>query len=295
MAIEFISEQHKNITYTKEANSLIKNFVIENSDAIVNFKLNDLKTKDGLELFDFIGNETQADNQISDYETIDSLIEYNSLKGLFINEHTKPKPKVNLSNFPNLRMFSCDWNPKILNIGTLHKLKQFHLFLYKPKSKDLTELSTLKSLENLKLGSGNYESLKGLDKLKKLKTLRIYSNRFVKTDEDVILESVEELYIGSCKSYDHNFYKNFPNLKILDIDSSIPIKSLKPILDNLKKLEDLNVHACNIIEEDISYWKDYKNIKSLNFRNRKHFNLKTHDFENYPYDKNGKKKGFTYE
>ncbi|MEP0265600.1 hypothetical protein [Dokdonia sp.] len=289
MAIEFISEQHKNITYTEEANSLIKKYVLENPNAIVNFKLNDLKKKNGLELFEFIGNESDARNQISDYETIESILKYKSLKGLFINEHTKPK--VDMSNFPNLRLLSCDWNLKILNISTLKKLQQFNLFQYKPKSKNLMELSTLSSLKYLKLGSGNYESLKGLNKLKNLRELRIYSNRSVKTDDTIILESVEALYISSCKSYDHDFYKSFPNLKILHLESSNDLESLKPILDNLINLKEINICGIKVLEEDNTYWKDYKNITTLNFFNRKHQKLKTKDFENYPYKQDGQWKG----
>ena len=138
----------------------------------------------------------------------------------------------------------------------------------------MTELSTLSSLKYLKLGSGNYESLKGLDKLKNLKELRLYSNRFVKTDDTVILESVEALYISSCKSYDHNFYKSFPNLKILDLESSNDLESLKLLLDNLKKLKEINICGTKVLEEDNSYWKKYENITMFNFNNRKHHKLK---------------------
>ncbi|WP_397363376.1 hypothetical protein [Olleya sp. R77988] len=295
MAIKFINELYKQIEYTDESYELIKKYVDENTSAKIYIKLNDLlKSKKSESLYDYLSVHNDAWVNITDYESFDDLGEFKKLKNLGINDQTikdNKKPKVDLSNFPELTWFSCNWNPKITNIGELHKLKQFNLFLYKPKSKDLTELATLKSLENLKLGSGNYESLKGLDKLKNLKTLRIYSNRFVKSDESVILESVQELYIGSCKSYDHNFYKSFPNLKTLDIESSIELESLKPILDNLKNLKEINICGTKVLEEENTYWKDYKNITMFNFNNRKHHKLKNKDFENYPYDKNGKWKG----
>jgi hypothetical protein len=294
MAIEFIDEEQKGIIYTNKAHDLIKEYVIDNNDIVVNFKLIDLKDKDTQALFEFVGKLENASAVIYEFDSFDSILDYKFINSLSVNENTakgNKKPSLDLSNFPYLTYCSIDWNPKISNIGALHKLRQLNLFQYKPKSKDLTELSTLESLKNLKLGSGNYESLKGLDNLKNLKELRLYSNRSVKTDKTIILKSVESLYISSCKSYDHNFYKSFPNLKTLDLESSNDLESLKPILDSLRYLKEINICGTKVLEEDNSYWKGYENITMLNFNNRKHHKLKTKDFENYPYDKNGKWKG----
>ncbi|GGD08054.1 leucine-rich repeat domain-containing protein [Hyunsoonleella pacifica] len=287
MSIRFISEEHHVFSYTVEAHELIVEYLNKYPDAHFHLDDESINAEKQLQYFSEISNLNISSLligfSVSNVPTdIESLYHHKSLKRLGLGDGLN-KLTIDLSNFPELKYLSTNWFSKLKNIGALHKLEKLNLFKYKPKNKDLIELSELVELRELKLASGNYESLDGLDKLKQLKELRLYQNSKLKINENVVLNSVENLDITNCKLVNADFYKSFPNVKILCFDNTTEIISLKPILDGLKKLEQINVYGANILEEDNSYWLDYKNIKSFNFRDRRHHKLKTKDFLNYPY------------
>ncbi|CAM3498706.1 hypothetical protein FLGE108171_00415 [Flavobacterium gelidilacus] len=188
----------------------------------------------------------------------------------------------NFSNFPNLEILRYEWNKSSTNLSELKKIKELSLWQYKPKNQNLTEFNSLTSLTELRIIQSNIKSINGIENLQKIKEMVFIANRFLSFNNlTCTFPNVEILHIESCKEIRiEKIIKLFPNVKDLNFFSSYEIESLRIILDSLKKLEKLNVYNLKILESDNSYWKEYKNLKELNFQDRKHHILKRKDFEN---------------
>jgi hypothetical protein len=185
-------------------------------------------------------------------------------------------------NFPSLEILIIGWNKNCSNISECKKLKELSLWHYKPKTQNLTEFSGLNSLNELRIIQSNINSINGMENLQKITKMYFIGNRNLSFDNiNTVFPNVETLYIESCKEIRiEKVIALFPNVKDLNFFSSNEMVSLRIILDNLKKLEKLNVYNLKISESDNRYWKEYKNLKKINFQDRKHHILKRKDFEN---------------
>lgn len=186
------------------------------------------------------------------------------------------------NNFPKLEILRYHWHKNCLHLSESKKLKELSLWHYKPKNYNLTEFSNLNSLEELRIIQSNIKSINGIENLQNIKEMVFIANKALTFDDvNSTFPNVEILYIESCKGIMiEKVIQLFPNVKDLNFFSSNEIDSLRIILDNLKKLEILNVYDLKINESDNRYWKDYKNLKVFNFQNRKHQILKRNDFDN---------------
>jgi hypothetical protein len=182
--------------------------------------------------------------------------------------------------FPKLEILRVTWDKKYKNLSNAINLKELSLWSYKPKSKNLSEFLSLNKLEELRIIQSNIESIRGLENFKNLKNVIFIANRNMTFDDvDTVFNSIEDLYIESCKKVNHKkLVELFPNIKRLTYHSNDELESLEPFLAGFKKLEFLNIFDTVIHESDNRYWKNYTNIKTLNFSNRKHFLLKRDDF-----------------
>ena len=186
------------------------------------------------------------------------------------------------NNFPKLEILRYHWHKNCLNLSECKKLKELSLWHYKPKNQNLIEFSKLNTLEELRIIQSNIKSINGIENLQNIKEMVFISNKALSFEDiNIVFPNVEVLHIESCKEIMiEKVIQLFPNVKDLNFFSSNEIESLRIILDNLKKLEILNVYDLKINESDNRYWKDYKNIKVFNFQNRKHQILKRNDFDN---------------
>ena len=287
MNIEFYAGNKNLLVYKKELHNDIVEYINTHKTKSILFCYDSLLKKDkSISYFNEIGLNFDIENQIFNMPNdikVQDLYQFKNLNSLTLDVNM-PKEDVDLSNFPLLTFFSCEWNNKIKGLDTLTHLRYFsYLSGYKPKSRDLSELSSLEGLEYLKLLGGNFTSLRGLNELNNLKTLRIYSNKNLLIDGEIALESVKELHIDGCKQVGVDFYKSFPNVEILHFDKNADVLSLKPVLDGLTHLKEISVYGANILEEDNSYWLNYKNIKEFNFRDRRYHKLKAKEFGNFFY------------
>ncbi|MES2544301.1 MAG: hypothetical protein V4548_05410 [Bacteroidota bacterium] len=183
---------------------------------------------------------------------------------------------------PNLETLRYSWKKNSTNLSECKKLKELSLWSYKPKNQSLTEFTKLNSLEELRIVQSNIKSINGIENLQNIKEMVFIANKLLSFDDmNCIFPNVEVLHIESCKEIKiEKIIKLFPNVKDLNFFSSNEIESLRIILDNLEKLEKLNVYNLKILESNNCFWKDYKNIKDFNFQDRKHHILKRKDFEN---------------
>jgi hypothetical protein len=80
-----------------------------------------------------------------------------------------------------------------------------------------------------------------------------------------------------------DFVKVFPNLKKLRIENWGKMDTIKPILDNLPKLEYLFIGSGSVINEiDNRYFANYKSIKKFFFEQRRYHMLKLNDLGKWP-------------
>lgn len=282
--MEFANKEKKRVYFLPEFQSELVKYFDENSDATLILSFDS-----------FIGRKTNID--------FSKLLEINYRKICIVGNHNNPDEfksllkseilteldnrdltlEYDFKNFPNLEILILSWHKKCSNISECVKLLELSLWAYKPKSQDLTEFSSLKSLKELRIIQSNIKTISGIENLQNIREMIFIGNRSLSfEDVDVVFPNVEVLYIESCKGIRiEKVVAMFPNVKDLNFFSSVEIKSLRIILDNLKKLEILNVYDLKISETDNRYWKDYKNLKLLNFQDRKHQLLKRKDFPEY--------------
>lgn len=184
---------------------------------------------------------------------------------------------VDFSKIKGLKSIWVDWNKKQSNLFLLKDLEVLRLWKYKPKISNLEELEKLKALTSLEIIQSNIKNISGVEKLKSLKSLGLAYNRNLEILKSDITEpqlNLESLDIEACKKINLDFVKLFPNLKKLRIVNNGTIKSLRPILDGLPKLEEIFIGESLIEESDNEYYKDYKNIKRFFFAEKRHHKLK---------------------
>ncbi len=278
--MKFANKEEKEVYFLPEFQSELVKYFNENSDATlflsfdefierespIDFdKLSEIKYK---KLF-VIGRHDL--NELSVLLKSDILIELND-RNLYL--------EYDFNNFPKLERLVYTWQKNCLNIAECKNLQELSLWAYKPKSQNLAEFSSLKSLKELRIIQSNIKSISGIENLQNIKEMIFIANRTLSFDDiQVVFPNVEILHIESCKEIRiEKVVTMFPNLKYLIFFSSVETESLRIILDNLKKLEKLNVYDLMISETDNRYWKDYKNLKLLNFQDRRHQLLKRKDF-----------------
>jgi hypothetical protein len=280
--LTFYNEELKRVGFSPNLVNEIKEYFKKNNDAtlIVDFddlwcNHNDFKDFSIIKEIDIRklliqGTHTEGSDTKSFLE-IENLIE---LDNRYVFDYDFKK-------LPNLEILRYSWKKNSSNLSECKKLKELSLWSYKPKNQSLTEFTKLNSLEELRIIQSNIKSINGIENLQKIKEMVFIGNKVLSLDDmNCTFPNVEILFIESCKEIRiEKVIELFPNVKDLNYFSSNEIESLRIILDNLKKLEKLNVYDLKISESDNRYWKEYKNIKQFNFQDRKHHLLKRKDFE----------------
>ncbi|WNQ12223.1 leucine-rich repeat domain-containing protein [Paenibacillus aurantius] len=184
---------------------------------------------------------------------------------------------VDLSRFSQLEKLSIeDGKEHILNLEKCIHLKQLYLLKYKPISKNIEELISLSKLNTLVLTQSSITSLKGCEGLKSLRKLGL---NFLSKLEDIeslelVLDTLEELEIESCKSINFKIIGKLKNLKRLLLINCGELSSIS-FINSLEKLEFFVFTKTNIIDGDLSYCQG---INYVAFDNKKHYSHKMKDF-----------------
>lgn len=265
--LKFTNENAKAVRYYPEDRNELEKYFNNNTDAIliINFdyyfdfrdqifffkEINFINFKKIL----LIGNGSH-NYDLENFKSNNNLIEL---------DDNYSEISYDFSGFPNLEKLKYFHIKGSCNYASMSKLKELSLWSY-PK-KNVEEFFDLKNLELLRFVQSKIENLNGLDKFKKLSNVYLIANKNLVFDSNIhVNENVKELYIDSCKKIDINLIpKQFPNLEKLTLMKNGEVKELKYILDNLKKLKELNLMGTKIIESDNRYWKNYPNIISITF------------------------------
>jgi len=280
--IKFFNEGEKRVCYLPESVQQIKKYFDQNKDATLIISFSEIMDKKNHNDFNDISNINITKLMLSGR----SRKEYNYNALLKITKLIELDDRCgnleyDFKHFPNLEILRLEWNKKTQNLNSLKKIKELSLWSYKPKNQNLSEFENLISLNELRIIQSNIKGIIGIENLKNINELVLIANRALSINEiEIPFNNIKNLYIESCKKIElEKIIKLFPNTRKLHYFSSTPIKSLRPLLDGLKNLEELNIAGTKILETDNRYWKDYKNIKSLHFYDRKHHILKLKDFK----------------
>jgi hypothetical protein len=175
-------------------NNLLKNHVVND---LVKFAIKDIEVND---IFDVEIQNTDFLSQIPWIESIKiivgthvdktGLLNLSKLKKLICNYSDLP---IEISAFEHLVEADLLWNSK-QNVGNCVSLKS--LTLHKFKSENLILLRPLKNLTSLKLIVSNFKDVEGIEHLKCLESLEIYSNsKITELDGLTVLSKLKKLWL----------------------------------------------------------------------------------------------------
>lgn len=208
-----------------------------------------------------------------DYSVINKLHKIKSLRII-----DNKKDVIDLSNFPQLEILSCDYSKRFQNIESCINLKNLILNNYKPDLNSSINFKIFNYLEVLTLIKPAITTLHDIDNLISLKKLEIFYASKLETISSLntISNTLEEIYIEQCKKInDFESLGKVKSLKKIIVSKSGEIKSLS-FLRNLNKLEFISFWGTNVLDGNLEYCKG---IKFVGFDNKKHYSHKLIDFK----------------
>ena len=160
-----------------------------------------------------------------------------SLKSLSFRETTE---KLNLNEFQNLEILSCDYR-KVENIKECKNLKSVSLDFH--NKENLIEFQNFNNLETLFLNRTNIKSFNGIENLRKIHKIELHNSPKLESLKGLPKnsEKLEILYIYKAKKLEN--YENLnslKNIKRLQLVSGGIIENLD-IFTEMKKLEYLQL------------------------------------------------------
>lgn len=186
---------------------------------------------------------------------------------------------IDLSNQANLESLSIQWRKgKILGLDKCIKITSLCLVDY--SEKDFSPVSSLLSLEDLKVKTALINNCDGLESLTKLKSILLGNCKKLSSLDGLgILKNVTSLSFDLCpqiKNYDEigNLH-NLENLQITDCKGVGSIKFIEslPGLKRLSLLGNTDVLDGNLMPA--------KKVKEVFYKHRKHYNI---TIDNVEYD-----------
>lgn len=172
---------------------------------------------------------------------------------------------VGLSNKLSTKSFST---PE--NIWNLQELKILWVWKYNPKCKNLCELNSFSSLEELYITQSSITSLKGCGAFGKLRKLELsYLNKLEYIDEiELNSDTLKYLRFDACKKIkNHDYVCHLPNLELLAFDECNEVPSVSFIRD-LPKLKSFIFVGTNVVDGDLSACTG---LEYVGFLNKRHY------------------------
>lgn len=166
------------------------------------------------------------------------------------------------------------WRPKSDDIFSLKNLTHLNIVNY--PDFDLSSLSKMIKLKSIKLVSRNLRSLTGLENFQALKSVDLFQCTKLENIKAIqSCKSIESIHIESCKKIPNiSPIKSQIELKHLSLNNCGDIESLTPIalLNNLETLSF--TEDTKIIDGNLTFISNLKNLKKVIFNNRKHYSNK---------------------
>lgn len=212
----------------------------------------------------------------SSIENYDGLSYLQSLKDLILDES---KGKVDLTYHTALKRLSIYHSKNIIGMEQLKGLKELSIWNYKPKSRDLSEISGFNSIKELEIIQSNINSLNGCGNLLNLERLKFaYLSQFRYIDElEKIKKSLRILDFDCCKKIEnHEYVMCLNNLEKLSYYKCGNIKTIN-FISNMPNLKDFVFMGTNVVDGNL---KACAGLEYVAFTNKRHFSHKMSDFRN---------------
>lgn len=192
---------------------------------------------------------------------------------------TYAETPIDFNKLPNLIECEFEWIHGSGSIFFCAGLQKLMLNCY--SGSDFTEIANLYNLQSLQVFNSRIKSLKGIEKLRNLKSLTLRNLKQLTSISTLCeLKGLKELELYSCKKIEnYSCIFELHHLTKLNLLDQGPIRSLSGI-ENLIELEQLVFfESTNILDGDLSALLNLKKLVNVAFQNRKHYNLKR---ENLP-------------
>lgn len=185
---------------------------------------------------------------------------------------------LDLECFPDLETLACNVTERLKGLETCSNLKSLTISYYKPKSKDLSGLPTLKSLKHLNLIKVDIAALLGIDRFQNLRVFRVYSSP--KLDSiaplQVLSGSLEEIEIDHCKKIkDYEVLGKVKSLKKIILADSGEMETIA-FVKALPNLQFISFWNTNVLDGDLSHCEG---INYVGFDNKRHYSHKVEQFK----------------
>ncbi len=208
---------------------------------------------------------------LRDLTNASSLMECKTLEYLQIESL---QATLDLSQFPKLREYRGDWSNKLKSVTKIESLEFLLLSGYKPRSKDLTELSELKNLKSLELVQGNMTSLNGIECLSQLIFLGCYYQRNLSDISALAIgnQQLKQVDFESCKKIQDvgQVVSKLPAIEHLSLDKCGELDNIN-FLKTIPSLRRVVIMGMNILNGDLNPIIESENIICASLDNKKHY------------------------
>ena len=239
-------------------------YLAENLDGIGLSNIHGYKLKDirFLKNFPFLKGLVITEPNVIDITGIEDL---RHLKYVSISGNKQP---VDYSVFPELEQIRNDWHPKMKITEDCKKLNHLYLGKYKSKTKDISQLPFLESLEFLGIVQSTMASTKGVGKYDKLRCLEFHYLTKLETLCDMDALQLKSLTFGNCKKIqNHEYVKCMKTLEVLRLNDCGEMSSIG-FINEMSQLKDFRFVGTNVVDGDIS---PCLKLEGVGFTSKKHF------------------------
>jgi hypothetical protein len=202
-----------------------------------------------------------------------ALYELENVKHLSLDELNIPLNLKELNSFQKLESLFFEWNKNIQGYDSVPKLKELGIWKYKPKSKNLDELTSLTKLEELTITQGSINSLKGCGLFPNLRKLELnYLRNLEYIDEiEKNASTLKSIAFDTCsKIKNHDYVSCLKELESLIFSKCGNIENLQ-FLKLLPKLKHFSFVDSTILDGDLT---PCIGIEYVGFLDKKHYNRK---------------------
>ena len=192
------------------------------------------------------------------------------------------KAEIDYSHFHELEELTTDVNAATHNFHNLPSLKSLIIGGFDGENRDLSDLFCSEQLDTLRLIEGQFHSLNGIERSKRMQCVYLQRNRGLRDISALrtCKHTLKTLRIENCpKIEDFSVLGELEQLELLHLTGS----NVLPDLDFLNHMKNLKtfVFNVNILDGDLSPCLRLSYV-SLG-KNRKHYNLKDKDLPKGPY------------
>jgi len=179
------------------------------------------------------------------------------------------------SGFTELEELRTFWHKKSVFPAIMHYMKRLYLWKFKSPTKTCMELPECPELDTLELIQGNFTSLKGIERYKKLKHVEIYyCPKMTDISALTLLPDLEFLHIGNCSNIlNHEITAKIKTLRVLRLCDCGKMQTIK-FIEQLPQIEDFRFVGTNVEDGDMT--PCFK-LKSVGYDNKRHYSHKDYD------------------